>query len=208
MGDGKSKMYYAQQIRGYRKEKLSEFLSRVLKLSDRINGKIQRKKRDELIEKEYAKLKAKDFSLIAQNCIGGIFYHDMRMQFLSPTINLFFKEPDFVKFVSNLKYYISLEPEMRWEEEYPVGKLDDIEIYFMHYHSCKEAKEIWNKRKSRINYDKILVLATDRNGFTDEVYKVWEEIPYKKVLFTVKNQYCDGNAVIYPEYQNEGYVRI
>lgn len=205
-GDENGKKYYNQQIRCYRKEKLSELLSELLKLSEGINGKIQRTKRDRLLKKEYEKLKVKDFSVISQNCIGGIFYHDMRMQFLSPTINLFFKAPDFVRFVSNLKYYISLEPEMRWEEEYPVGKLDDVEIYFMHYQSCKEAKEIWNKRKSRINYEKILVLSTDRNGFTDEIYKKWEEIPYKKILFTVKKQYCKGEAVAYPEYQKDGYV--
>lgn len=173
----------------------------------RFNGRVARFWRDFRIKKERKKLIIKDISIISQNCIGGVFYHDMELQFLSPTINLFFYEPDFVRFVLNLEYYLNLELEVHWGEKYPVGQLGDIEIHFMHYATCKEAKEAWDKRKERINYDKILVLATDRNGFDNEVYKQWEKITYPKVLFTAQNQFSEKSEVIYySEYNENGFV--
>lgn len=197
---------YLQYRSIYIKQKLKNFLLKTIAFSSRVSGKIQRKRMTVQIKKEKRKLNAQNFSIISQNCIGGVFYHDMGMKFLSPTINLFFKEPDFIRFISNLKYYVSLDPEMRWEEEYPVGRLDDIEVHFMHYSTCKEAKDIWNRRKLRINFDKIIVLATDRNGFTDETYKEWKKIPYKKLLFTVKREYENRESIVYPEYAGNGFV--
>lgn len=35
------------------------------------------------------RLKNTDFSLITNNCVGGIISHDMHLQFRSPTVNLF-----------------------------------------------------------------------------------------------------------------------
>lgn len=46
-------------------------------------------------------------SIIASNCIAGEMYNDLGLKFTSPTINLFFREKDFLKFVLDLKYYIS-----------------------------------------------------------------------------------------------------
>lgn len=206
VGDGRSKIYYYQQLLSCQKEKIRKIPFELKRFEGRVKGKIQRKKRAVLIGKEKSILNQKGISVISQNCIGGVFYHDMEMKFLSPTINLFFEEPDFIRFVSKLKYYLELELEMRWEETYPIGRLDDIQIYFMHYTSCKEAKETWNRRKSRINYEKILVLATDRNGFTDEIYKQWKQLPYKKVLFTVNDNYENENVIVYSEYKKEGCV--
>lgn len=77
------------------------------------------------------KLKYKDFSFISVNCLGGVISHDLGLQFLSPTINLFFESEDYIKFVENLQYYLKLElEEDTAEESYPVGKLGDIRIFF------------------------------------------------------------------------------
>lgn len=46
-------------------------------------------------------------SLITSNCIGGEIYNDLQLKFLSPTINLWISEPDFLKFVFDLKGYTS-----------------------------------------------------------------------------------------------------
>lgn len=46
-------------------------------------------------------------SIIASNCIAGEMYNDLGLKFTSPTINCFFREKDFLKFVLNLKYYTS-----------------------------------------------------------------------------------------------------
>lgn len=52
-------------------------------------------------------LKNRDFSIICSNCVGGVIYHELNLPFLSPTINLFIKPSDYIKFVSNLNFYLT-----------------------------------------------------------------------------------------------------
>lgn len=158
-----------------------------------------------VISRAKRKLQEKDCTIISQNCIGGVFYHDMGLQFLSPTINAFIPEPGFVKLVLNLRHYMQLELVMRWGGEYPIGTLDDVEIHFMHYDTCKEAKDAWEKRKARINWDKIFVIGTDRDGFDDEAYELWKQITYPKILFTAHPEFTE-DAVHCPEYTADGQV--
>lgn len=203
--DGKAKLYLREQQKLIVKENIVHALENCKVLRMRITGRLKRHKRDNIAKKACKQLKARDFSIISQNCIGGVFYHDIGMEFLSPTINLFFKGADFVRFVRNLTYYIGLELEMRWEEEYPVGTLDDISIYFMHYRTCREAKEAWDKRKKRINWEKIVIIATDMEGFDEDAWKNWCKITYPKVLFTVTNRNSPG-VVSFPQYKETGHV--
>jgi uncharacterized protein (DUF1919 family) len=144
-------------------------------------------------------------TFLCPNCIGGHIFHDLGLQFLSPTINAFIPEPGFVKLVLNLRYYMEQGLVMRWGEEYPIGTLDDVDIHFMHYETCKEAKEAWDKRKARINWDKIFVIGTDRDGFDEAAYEQWKQIPYPKVLFTANSEFTE-DAVCFPEYAEDGQV--
>ena len=170
------------------------------KIKNAISSRIQRRKNRKTINKMRNDFEIKDVTIICQNCIGGVFYHDMESPFLSPTINLYFKCRDFVKFALNLEYYMSQKVQMKWDEEYPLGILDDVEIHFMHYNTCTEAKEAWERRKERINWKKIIVLSTDMEDFTDDVYEQWKRITYPKVLFTAVNRKGEG-VVFYPEYE-------
>ena len=205
MGDGNAPRHYTEQNRIYQKEKLAEKLKAAKNLYPRLKGKFRRNKRDRLIEEMKGKLQNRDFSIISQNCIGGVFYHDMGLQFTSPTINLYFTCPDFVKFVLNLDHYLALTPQMTWGEEYPVGYLEDVAICFQHYDSCSEALKKWEERKKRINREKVIVLCTDREDFTEETYALWKRVSYPKVLFTVTNRNAP-EEVYYPEYSNERQV--
>ena len=205
MQDGQAAQHYHRQATLLHKEKVAKKLSEAKEMPGRIRGALQRKKRDALAEKMKGQLAVRDVTLISQNCIGGVFYHDMGLQFTSPTINLFFKAPDFMKFVQKLDYYMGCELRMTWGEEYPIGYLDDVAIYFMHYRTCREAKEAWEKRKARINRGKIVVLCTDMEDFNDEAYEEWKKICYPKVLFTATKRDEPG-TVYYPEYEAAGRV--
>lgn len=171
----------------------------------RLKGRLIRLKNRAIISRAKRKLQINDCTLISQNCIGGVLYHDLGLQFLSPTINAFIPEPDFVKFVLDLRHYMGQELVMQWGEEYPLGMLDDITIHFMHYDTCADAKEAWDRRKTRINWDKIFVIATDRDGFDETVYEQWKQVPYHKILFTAHQEYTE-DALFYPEYAAEGQV--
>lgn len=207
MQDGKAEQHYRIQKNILMKENIRQGISWIMALPGRFHGRMQRKKRDKLAVEMKAKLHARDFTVLSQNCIGGVFYHDMGLQFTSPMINLYMSGNDFVEFVLNLDYYLSLKLRMTWGEEYPIGYLDDVAIYFMHYHTCQEAEAEWEKRKTRIIRDNIIVLCTDMVDFTNEVFEKWRQIPYHKVLFTAKREYAnEPDTVYFPEYESNGKV--
>lgn len=121
--------------------------------------------------------------------LGGVVYHDLEQEFLSPTINLWFTPDDFLKFVENLERYLSLEliEDLSELYDYPVGKLGDIHIYFMHYRSFDEAKEKWKTRAKRVNLNNLYIVMTEWPDPSVELYRRFEKLPYRhKVLFTIK----------------------
>lgn len=153
-------------------------------------------------------LSNEDFTIISSNCIGGLLYHDLNHKFLSPTVNLFYDTAeDYIKFCENLEYYVSLDMvEVDSNNSYPVGQIGDIKLHLVHYKSFNEAKEKWNERKRRINFEKIFVIFTDRNGFHDELLKRFDKLPYKKVFFSHKLD-RDFNCICYlPEFKNKNCV--
>lgn len=166
------------------KEYLSEKIYDAKLLKRKIQGKLRSINNRWIINKSKKKLINSNFSIISQNCIGGVFYHDMNMKFLSPTINLHLKSEDFIKFVNNLESYLAKPLEMKYGEQYPVGILGDINIYFNHYETCEEAYEKWQERKERINFEKLIVIMTDRDGFNENTMKKFLKIKYTKILFT------------------------
>lgn len=110
------------------------------------------------------RLKNKDFTLLAPTCIAGVIYHELGCKFLSPTINLWMYDKDFLKFVQNLKHYLSQE--IRFVkiqgEETPTGYCDDILIHFNHYHSEVEAAQKWYDRCKRVNLDNLYIIMADQ----------------------------------------------
>ena len=129
-------------------------------------------------------------TIISSNCIEGVVYSDMKLKFQSPTINLYFSPKDFIKFCSNLKYYLS-QP-LVWiksDVNCPTGMLDDVIIYFLHYKSELEAELKWNERKQRVNYENLFFIMTDRDGCTYDDLKAFDTLNNckNKVIFTHKH---------------------
>ena len=111
-----------------------------------------------------------NFSLLCNNCNGGILSHDLGLQFRSPTVNLFFCSDHFLRFCENFDHYIAQplvlcrEPRRKPDSDYPVCNLGDLEIHFLHYHSFEEAKEKWEARTARLNRENLFVMWTSRSG--------------------------------------------
>ncbi len=85
-------------------------------------------------------------SIIAKDCWGGYVYHVLGLPFLSPTINLFFQDDEYLRFLSNIDFYSKLTVEYAGEGYsetgkfyYPLGKLGDVTIHFNHYKTFEEA---------------------------------------------------------------------
>ena len=147
------------------------------------------------------RLKNHDFSLISSNCNGAFILHDLGMRFNSPFVNLYLLPKDYLKMLSNLRYYMSLEPKEVFEDgiNYPIGELDDIRVYFMHFPSFEEARLKWNERKERINYDNLFILFNDKDNCTDDDLKTFDSLPYEyKSVFT---------HIPHPEIKSSAYIR-
>lgn len=126
-------------------------------------------------------------TIFSCNCTGGVMYHELEWKFLSPTVNLYMSCEDFIKFCENFEYYFSIELEPYEGEivrEYPICTLGDLTLYMVHYRSFEEARDKWNERKKRVNKYNIRIIATDRDGCTEDLKDRFEKLPYKKVLFT------------------------
>lgn len=142
------------------------------------------------------KLVHTDFSIISNNCWGGSIYQKYGLAYQSPTAGLFLLGHDFVKFAERLDHYVACELEfIPWEESsyyeviknnkpYPVARLDDIEIYFMHYPTEKEAAEKWYRRAKRINHEHILFKLSQREGCAKEDVEKFMSLPLRnKICF-------------------------
>ena len=158
------------------------------------------------------KINKDHFTIISNNCWGGEVYESYNLIKQSPTVGLFFWASDYIKFISNIQYYINqplefFDPkESKYYDElklthsygtYPVAKLDDVEIFFMHYSSESQVIEKWNRRIKRINWNHILYKFNYQNGCTEEDIKNFVKLPFKnKICFTVNDRFTKFPNVI------------
>lgn len=167
-------------------------------------------------------LKEKDFTIISNNCWGGFIYQSYGLRYNTPTVGLFFMPQDYLKFIKKIKYYTNIEMKFinpinsRYCKElsenikfgkYPIGKLDDIEIMFLHYGTEKEAYDKWNERCKRINWKKIIFKFNDQNGCTLEHIKEFDRFNVKnKICFTSKNIEHLKSCVFIKKAQKQAFV--
>ena len=174
----------------------------------RLIRKIQFKLRDFFINRKYRKrLKSKDFTIISCDCIGGCIYKDLKMQFLSPTINLYIGARDFVTLCANLKEFMTEGEMSEYHFEgcpYPLATIlvpsgKKIMLFGKHYTSFDELKSAWDRRKTRINYDKLFFILCEGNGFDEGVLRDFDALPNEnKVCFVSKPM---------PEYKSAFYLK-
>lgn len=169
----------------------------------KIYCKIEKKHINRYELKLRKRLKNDNFSIICPNCIGGIIYHRLGKKLLSPTINLWLHQDDFLKFVMNLKEYISKDLIfIESKYNYPVAMLGDIKIYFNHAKTEKEAKFDWDRRKKRINYENIFIIMYDKDGISKEDIRKLEKVNCKNKIVLSDKEYPDIDYVIKIEPNN------
>ena len=86
-------------------KKISKYIqSRVLYLLDCI----QIKRRQPYIKRQRAMLNNKDFTLLSNNCNGGVLLHELGLRFNSPLVNLNIPAKDYIQYLKRFEYYNSL----------------------------------------------------------------------------------------------------
>lgn len=161
-------------------------------------------------------------SIISSNCFAGRIMQDLKMEYNSPTLGLYFMYPDYIEFLSNLRYYLTEakiefvehskypigdERRAAWNHWYPIGLLDGkVEIHFLHYHSEKEAAEKWYRRAKRVNFDNLFIVGMQQNLCTEKDITAFDALPFKhKVMFSTSQLPLRSNIYM-PEFAGSDSV--
>lgn len=126
-----------------------------------------------------------------------------------------------MRFAGALKYYTSRDVEFinayesrhaeRLEEKGELGKIigriDDVEIVFLHYQTRDEAKEKWERRCSRINWNNLYLKFSQMNCCTENDLVAFESIPFNnKICFTANPRPDLPCAIYFPGYETGGGI--
>lgn len=167
-----------------------------------------------------SKLKSTEFTIISNNCWAGHVYRYFNLPYDSPTIGLYIFSEDYIKFVYNLRHYIECDlnfisyKESKYaneiikahQENVPIGKVDDVEIIFLHYHSEDEAREKWNRRKIRIHWDNLFFKMSEQNLCTKEHLQQFDRLPTNKKFVFVSQDYNIESQVVFKDCLGKGFV--
>ncbi|CCY49851.1 MULTISPECIES: DUF1919 domain-containing protein [Bacteroides] len=138
-------------------------------------------------------LKCTDFTIISNNCTGGYIYQYFGIPYKTPTEGLYFTTEDYLKLLERPEYYFKHEVKLVDSQRstlakmggdicYPVGLIDDVEVYFMHYPDPEEALSKWYRRASRMNFKKLFFLLTETELTTEDHIKRFSNLIGGKLL--------------------------
>lgn len=166
------------------------------------------------------KINNDDFTIFSNNCWAGYVYRFFGIKYLTPTIGGYFFTDDYIKFICKAKYYTKCPltfinwKESKWREELQkrnetnviIGRLDDIEYVFLHYNSELEARNKWERRCQRINWNNIILKISLQNKCYEKSLKVFESFNEKKVCF-VNYSTIDQNRIYYRGYEQKNEIK-
>lgn len=80
---------------------------------------------------------------------------------------------------------------------WPVGMLEDVKVYFMHYKSFDEARTKWIARAARVDFDNLFVLMSEKNGCTHAEMKEFDSMQFQHKVLLTHRPYSDIISSIY-----------
>ncbi len=153
------------------------------------------------------KFKHPDITIISNNCLSGFLYRDLRVRYNAPTIGLQFTQHGFVRFCRNLDSYLQLDlvqsfanHEKEFQSlggrkiDFPVALLGSDTLFLQHYKSFAAAATAWNRRKQRINLNKLFFVFMVYDNTSESVVREFEALPYKNKLTIGLNRSFGGTS--------------
>lgn len=141
---------------------------------------------------DYANLS--DMSVIAPNCISGELYAVLGLQFRTPFVNCFMKRDEFIEMCQKLRDYLDCPLKFAGRHsDYCIaslgeGPLKPVRIYFPHDGDPARIAADWERRKQRVNYDKLVLICDDLRIGDDDI-AAFDRIPaFRKILFTARDR--------------------
>jgi uncharacterized protein (DUF1919 family) len=154
-------------------------------------------------------------SFIASNCVGSRLSALARRPYRSPTVDLFLAPGDFLHFAAKLPRYLELPFRLDQDEAakrgWPVAVLASdclppIRLQLQHYKTLEAGEVAWRKRAERIDWERIVLCHTDRDGATLEQLAEFDRLPYHKIVFTHLPRPQISSACYVPGFEREGQV--
>lgn len=168
---------------------------------------------------ERLKLKQTEICIISNNCWAGTaVYQPFGLKYNTPTVGLYFMDEDYICFLERLywylnqslefispeksKYYDKISDNGNRKVKYPIALLGgDVEVHFLHYSNCEEARKKWERRARRLNPNKMLVKMSIRDNGYDipTMLNRFCNLPYKNKICFSPIPYPSSSIVCVPE---------
>lgn len=147
------------------------------------------------------------FCIISNDCWGAEMYKLLNRPFNTPFIGLMLMSPCYIQLLEDPQYYLNLPlnfiSQSKYSEmqainsgiKFPLGVLGDsqIEIHFLHYRSREEAKEKWERRLNRIDWNHLFIKYDCNKDYADkEMVERFVKMSHSnKVVFGKENFGCN-----------------
>lgn len=161
-------------------------------------------------------------TLISNNCAGGAILHSLGMEFTTPTILLQILPEQFPKFCLHAREYLSeelieLKPENMTQKQIdrlnkmfgcvpnmPYGLLGDVVICFQHYPTFAEAKQKWNERNARVDFENMFFLMHARGPEYQKEAEAFLQCPMEHKLCLTQGFEVPGSV----RFDGEGFEDV
>jgi uncharacterized protein (DUF1919 family) len=144
------------------------------------------------------RVRSRDFTIISNDCFGGMAYEELGMRYESPFVGLFMVPEDYVRLLRRLRD--SVEGPIRFRAEsrrqqlntwraetqrnYPIGVIgEEVELHFVHYRDAATAESKWCRRVARIHWDNLRVkMGWHEHPRIEELLREFDAMPYESKL--------------------------
>lgn len=141
--------------------------------------------------RQYDFIKKQKISIVSNNCWGGLIYNTLSMECRSPFKNVSFSPENYIKMLSNLKHYLSIDPIWTGKKEMdvnqnravPMLELDDVLIKCNHDLDADEAIRKWKYRRDKFNWNNMLVEMYTEDIMVEEAFGKASEQFEKRICF-------------------------
>lgn len=171
---------------------------------------------------DYVRLRELGISFLSDDCWAGLMYNTLGMEMQSPFINMFIRDGDYLRLVSDPEKYlreplvpVNLRKATTGSRYYPVVRLGDVEMHFNHATDPQKFEEYaarWYIRRRRIRYDRLFAKFAVKDPETEEeCLRVFASLPYPHLVF-VPHPCAEPNTVYledidkHPGYFKDGYA--
>ena len=171
-----------------------------------------KERRQARVEREI--LRNRDFTIISNDCWGGLVYQRFGLPYNSPFVGMWITADDYIRLISDLPMYLacplrvvdySRHPTVRmWRARHrdcPVGQLGDVELQLEHFDGPNQARLDWERRVERVQLDRLWVKWDGfKDGATAAHRAAFDRMPFARKVMFVKAPTAEACAVVVPNY--------